>query len=94
MSASRGWMSGHVPSIPLLRLMTQPDRRDPLDTGEDRRNCGIASLASEHLLDDFVCQMEHGRRQPDTEFVGGLLVDDQLEPHRLLNWNVGRLSAF
>src|ERR1700686_2844517 len=46
------------------------------------------------LFDDLVGAGEQGRRHGQADRLGGLQIDDQLEPRRLLDRQVGRLGAF
>ena len=45
-------------------------------------------------LDDFICLRQQRWRDLDTKRLGGPLVDDQLEPRRLLDGQVGRFGAY
>jgi hypothetical protein len=44
-------------------------------------------------FDHFVGEGQEGRRNSETEFLGGLAINDKLEFSRLLNWEVARLFA-
>src|ERR1700682_1891991 len=45
-------------------------------------------------FDHLVCAAKQRQRESEAERLGGLQVDDQLDLHRLLDWEIGRLFAF
>src|SRR5438552_13134964 len=68
-------------------------------TGPAQQAAGAASprsvtaRAAMALFDDLVGAGENRRRHGQAERVGGLEVDDQLEPRRLLDRQFGQLGA-
>jgi hypothetical protein len=53
----------------------------------------IFAASARCLLDDLVGAHEERLRQSEAELLGGLQIEDQLEPGRLLDRQVGRLGA-
>src|SRR5439155_17477767 len=56
-------------------------------------NCGISSARSLHLLDDLVRPEQERLRHRESERLGGLEVDDQLELGRLLDGQIPGLRT-
>jgi len=48
---------------------------------------------SSPLFDHLVGAADQRQREGDAESLGGLDVDDQLDLHSLLNWQIGRLGT-
>jgi len=51
----------------------------------------ITQRGKKSSFDHLVGATEHGKWDSDTQRLGGLEVDDQLDFRRLLDWQVGRL---
>src|SRR5262245_7940450 len=54
----------------------------------------IGNRKSKISSDDFIRSHQHIGRDRQTDLLGGLEIDNQLELRRLLDWQIGGLGAF
>src|SRR6266853_6102664 len=83
-------------SQPLSPVATQhslPSGRHSL-LGPDFHRLDRTSLRLAHLLDHLVGASEEGGWDRQTDFLSSLQIDDQFEPSRLLDGQLGRFASF
>src|SRR5262245_66277616 len=56
--------------------------------------CSIAVILVSRSFDQLVCSRNQVRRHLEGQRLGGFEIEDQLELHRLLHWQIGRLGVF
>jgi hypothetical protein len=61
--------------------------------GNDLSRCGKQTCANARLVDHIVGACEKGWWQGETEYFGGLEVDDQFELAQLYNWQIACFLA-